>query len=90
MCYERYFSIIDFKWKSRYLLPRVVTAEKKLKDFSVQNPKNNFLCEQMLLKVKKQLNHRCVFPAKQKMKLTYISFIGAENFHFMETTSGVF
>ena len=87
--YEKYFNKFDFNWTLTYILPQMVPVDTKLRVFYYKILNNILFMNKMLFEFRK-LNHHCVRFAKLKMQLTYISFIAAENFHFMETTSGVF
>ena len=90
--YERYFNKFDFDWKLIYLLPCMVTVNTKWRVFQYKILNNILFVDKMLFKFRKifKFNQNCVLSAKLKMKHTYISFIGAKIFHFMETYSGVF
>ena len=59
----------------------MVTADTKLRAFQEKILNNILLVNKMLLKLKK-VESPCVLSAKLKMKLTFISFIGAGKLPF--------
>ena len=79
--YERYFNKFDFDWKLTYLLSRMVTADTKLRVFQYKILNNILFMNKTLFKFRKVKSPLCFF-CKVKMKLTYISFIGAEKLPF--------
>ena len=51
--FEGYFNNFDFDWKLIYLLPRMVTVDKKLKVFQYKILNNILFVNKMLLKLRK-------------------------------------
>ena len=78
---ERYFNKFDFDWKLIYCLPRMVTVDTKLRVFQYKILNNILFVNKTLFKFRKVESPMCS-SVKLKMKLTYITFIGAETLPF--------
>ena len=57
--YERYFSKFNFDWKSIYLLPQMVTVDKKVRLFQNKILNNILFVNKMLFKFKKVESPLC-------------------------------